>query len=1116
MQTWAKRGIQSALVTGGLLMLGTGIASAQENVSPDTPPSPLDSKVRVPIEVDKNNLGTPVGNHDLPSIRQELGTESLRATVPANPLFRGLQDRAGGVDTSHVTRGNTVDGDVVVPVMACGNAVAAGGDAQSVESCDQSARTTDTGRVLRTDGSNSALAGNAVAAHSATPVLVSGNAVAAGADAYSETAARQDAAAGGDVETAGSDGALAGNVVAAQQATPVQLANNGVAAAGVANSTSTADSTARSGGALNANGDRSSVGGNVVGVPLAPAAAVDGNAVSGVGNADALSRTSTGSTAGRERVAPNGATRYANTSGEDATAAGGVVQPQFAGPIATNGNAVAGLGNADTVNTTKGVAKAGGVTDTSGDDSTVSGTIADAPIALPSTTGGNAVTAVGNGSAAHRNQTAADAGGETLTNGDRSVLSGNSANTPPAGAFDLCGNGVSGGGIADGECDNVVESEAGGYNGTTGNDSVLSGNIGQAPLGVPAEGFGNGAAAAGTASGAAAEDKVIRSGGTPNSRDDDGTVSSNVVTAPTAVGGQVFGDAAGVVANPTSRSDSDTTIVTGGPAQATGQHGSASGNIVEAPTSNPAQAFGLTAVGVGNGSSDVSNRLRSRSGGSAASTGDEGSVAGNVVSLPEATSPQVFGSAVGVGGNTESRAGNDFTSFSGGDVATSGNRGSLAGNGVTAQPAVPFQAFSDTVSAVGNGRSDVDNNSAVVAGGGHSTEAWDSSVSGNLVSAPVNAGPGAFGDALAAVGRAESETDNTTLSQSGGATATKGRGSVAAQELALPNEARPIVHDVPGEVLGTATTATRDDSRQRTGDDDVDGNPVRDSADQGIHLPLGIDSLMGPTEVPSLSSLDRLASFGSLDLLSDLHAPRELALDGARLLTVPPVLVDEDRPLTTPVLAVPPHRPTEMTPPRLGAPVIAAESGEARAETVRVSQVREVREHARLPRSARKAPGLNQLTGGLSVAGLGEGSPLSGLAGGLTPARLVEGLTRAASTVGGATRHADAEERSFTGTLPLVDQDAPTLPTLPAVQRELPGLPVASPAPLPFVVPVPGVAQPRTQAAPALPALDGLADAEVTRPLAPITQRVHAPALAGLDARTVFGALEDTTVLPRI
>lgn len=45
MQTWAQRGLRTALVTGGLLVLGTGIASANENVNPDLPPSPLDSPI---------------------------------------------------------------------------------------------------------------------------------------------------------------------------------------------------------------------------------------------------------------------------------------------------------------------------------------------------------------------------------------------------------------------------------------------------------------------------------------------------------------------------------------------------------------------------------------------------------------------------------------------------------------------------------------------------------------------------------------------------------------------------------------------------------------------------------------------------------------------------------------------------------------------------------------------------------------------------------------------------------------------------------------------------------------------------------------------------------------
>src|SRR3979409_268999 len=56
MQSWATRGLQTALVTGGLLMLGTGIASADEKVNPDTPASPLDLNVTAPILAASNAI----------------------------------------------------------------------------------------------------------------------------------------------------------------------------------------------------------------------------------------------------------------------------------------------------------------------------------------------------------------------------------------------------------------------------------------------------------------------------------------------------------------------------------------------------------------------------------------------------------------------------------------------------------------------------------------------------------------------------------------------------------------------------------------------------------------------------------------------------------------------------------------------------------------------------------------------------------------------------------------------------------------------------------------------------------------------------------------------------
>jgi hypothetical protein len=72
MQAWAKRGIQTALVTGGLLMLGTGIASADEDVNPDKPASPLDMQTRFRFDAANNALHTPVGTTNLPSANRDL------------------------------------------------------------------------------------------------------------------------------------------------------------------------------------------------------------------------------------------------------------------------------------------------------------------------------------------------------------------------------------------------------------------------------------------------------------------------------------------------------------------------------------------------------------------------------------------------------------------------------------------------------------------------------------------------------------------------------------------------------------------------------------------------------------------------------------------------------------------------------------------------------------------------------------------------------------------------------------------------------------------------------------------------------------------------------------
>ncbi|MFD0205359.1 MULTISPECIES: chaplin family protein [Saccharothrix] len=1123
MQTWAKRGLKTALVTGGLLMLGTGIASAQENVNPDAKPNPLDAKVRVPVDVDHNNLGTPVGNHDLPAIHHEISTPSAadrpirELAGPANPLVRSAQERLTGVDTSGLTRGNTADADVVVPVNACGNAIAAGGDAYSEAVCVQSASSTG---EIRRDGSYGTLAGNVAHGAAAVSPQVNGNAVAVLANAESRATSYQRAVAGDNVKTSGQDGSLSGNIAAVQGALPAPVTNNAVAAGGNAYSEATSSNDARAAGSLSTTGDRSTGGGNVLGAPIAPVVAVTGNGVGAAGNAETVTENRASSDAGTTHRDRTDLPMWSATSGNGGTLAGNVAQPAFAGPVAAGDNTLAGAGNARVTNAMAHDAEAGGHSYTAGQDSVLSGNFADTPVALPVSGAGNALSGVGNTSARHANEATAVTGGDTYTNGDRSVLSANSANLPPAGAADLCGNGLTGGGIAEAECGNDVSSESGGYNGTTGNDAVGSGNVGQVPVGLPAEAFGNGVGAAGTPTARADEDKYVRSGRVATSVDDNGTVSSNVVSAPTALGGQVFGNSGGAVANPTSKTDSNTRIDLANPPKANGKHGSASGNIVHVPTSNPAQVFGDSVVAVGNGSSETDSRLDSRSGGAATTTGDEGSLSGNVLSLPQASSPQVFGSAVGAGSNVESESRNEFGSHSGGDVQTSGDDGSFSGNGVGAQPSIPLQLFGDAVTAAGNGYSQTDNTTGLIAGGEHLTSAEDSAWSGNLVTAPAGVTPSVAGDAVTVAGLADAATGSRSTSQSGGVTTTDGSGAVSAHDVELPTEAFARLFGVPIDVVGTATANAQDRNDVRTGDDRGDDTKVTE-ANRGIQLPAGVDSLLRATELPSLGLLSRLSQYTVPLGTPGIDDLRGLPIQGLTQLPMPGgALLSRAVPKPEAPKLPKPDMIVGALPTVVNGPVWALSQAKPPRVVGALSQ-------AELP--TRQLPALGgvsdltdqlprlgdveQVRHGLPAAGEGARAALGTLPLGAVPTRSVQ---------------TDSDERSFGGTLPVVD-DLVTTQGIPVVDdvplhdltqggRAVSSLPVAAPAGLPFVLPVPGVAQPRSES-PALPplSLSGLNVNPLQGGVGPTRfTDTQAPALADMDARSLFNAHEITTVLPRI
>ncbi|MCS7483648.1 hypothetical protein ACFFQW_44645 [Umezawaea endophytica] len=80
-------------------MLGTGIASAQENVNPDTPPSTIDGAVAVPLDIEQNSFSFPEVQYYLPEFHDGAESDLYNGT---NPLFRQPGDR---VETKYATRG---------------------------------------------------------------------------------------------------------------------------------------------------------------------------------------------------------------------------------------------------------------------------------------------------------------------------------------------------------------------------------------------------------------------------------------------------------------------------------------------------------------------------------------------------------------------------------------------------------------------------------------------------------------------------------------------------------------------------------------------------------------------------------------------------------------------------------------------------------------------------------------------------------------------------------------------------------------------------------------------------------------------------------------------------
>jgi hypothetical protein len=821
MQTWARRGVQTALVTGGLLMLGTSIASADENVSPDRPASAIDGGAMVPLHVEDNAVGTPAGQVRPPAVNRTIGTDSVTgaASRPISTPAAGVPGASGAPGAVGLLRANRARTDVVVPVDVSGNAIAAGGDTAVRNESDQDIRRS--GPVLAGwDGGP--LSGNVIGVHHSAPVQVTGNAIGLVGDATSRNHATQSATTGDNTTTTGARRTLGGNVLAEQGATPVQVNGNAIAGAGGAHTRSSTASTATSNGTIGTDGAGGTGSGNVGAIPVAVPVEVTDQAVSGAGNADSDGRNTVVAKGGDSTRPTRHGRTYVATNGDPATLSGTAIVPGISGPAALTCNAAGVAGNTDARCASTDTDRAGGVVDTSGAGSTGSGNLAVVPVSEPAEVFGNGVTAAGNAHSRADNAESSKALGNSYTVGDRSVLSGDDVTAPVAGANDVYANGLSGLGNAAGTGTNDVRSAAGGYSGTTGNGGTAAGNVWQAPVAAPLEAFGTAGTVGGTSAGTVPDEtKDVRAGGPPNARDDDGTASSNVVTTPAALPAQAFGDALGVVGDTRGAVDNHDTVHAGGPATATGRSGTGSGNIVALPTAVPAQAFDDGLSVVGNGSTTGFNDTTAGSGGAATADGSGGTVAGDVVHAPVAGPVQAFGVAAASPGNEEADSLNNTYTTAGDDTVTSGDHGAFAGDTVTPQITQVEQVFGVGLAGAGNSTADGFNNTATRSGGDVRTSGEWGALSGDLVDVPATDVTQTPADGVAAAGHQRTLARSTTSAVSGGSSGTTGDGVPVATPVGVP----ATVFRVPVEVLGSAIESGHQTTYVNDGDRTIEDAP---------------------------------------------------------------------------------------------------------------------------------------------------------------------------------------------------------------------------------------------------------------------------------------------------
>jgi hypothetical protein len=372
MNAWIRRALCAVGITGGIVLLGFGLAEAA-SADGDGPVTSGESgilsgnqtgaDVKAPINLSGNQI-TVIGQHNHASSAGAAQTGS-GGTTSGSPTTSGEHG---------IGSGNQTAVDAHAPINASGNQVTVIGQDNDVKSVSGSSSPGGgaASSSPTTSGEHGIGSGNQTAVDAHAPINASGNQVTVigqDNDVKSVSASSTPGGGtGGPSTTTGAGGLIAGNQTALGIALPITISGNQVTVIGQDNTntaaagsstTAGAGSGATTGGATT-SGENGAISGNQTGIAIAAPIAATGNQVTVIGQDN--TNTSVGGASTGGQTTGGTTTGGQTTTGEGGIGSGNQTPISVQVPVDTSGNQVTVIGQDNTNTSTSGSSTGGGTT----------------------------------------------------------------------------------------------------------------------------------------------------------------------------------------------------------------------------------------------------------------------------------------------------------------------------------------------------------------------------------------------------------------------------------------------------------------------------------------------------------------------------------------------------------------------------------------------------------------------------------------------------------------------------------------------------------------------------------------------------------------------------------